>query len=423
MTSKEKRTILHVDMNSCYASIEQARNPSLKGKAMAVVGDVKNRNGIILAKSPEAKKAGVKTGEVIWEAKEKCPKLITVPANFSVYLYYSRLAQYLYLDYSNQVEAFGIDECWLDITGSTGLFGPADQVAQTIRQRMKEELGITVSIGIANNKTMAKLGSDLKKPDAQTRIQEDNYKEVAWPRPVSDLLFCGPKTTKKLRKFGIDRIGDLAQADPNLIQKTLGVNGLRLREAANNREDTPVAPYNYQAPVKSVGCGTTFPRDLVSKEDVQLALLRLSQEVEKSLIEEGLAGSAIALTIRDKDLANWTGWVPLAYPCQNALELSDGAWTVFQKLWTWKKDIRAMTVRAFKLVPKDQPRQTNVFTDYRRHEKKERLSSAVYDLQARYGAKSVIPACLASFDLARSLDGDRVVLPKNQFAALREVAD
>ncbi|MDF2572878.1 MAG: polymerase, partial [Sporomusa sp.] len=219
------RTILHVDLNNFYASVECLYRPELRDKPLVVCGDAEARHGIVLAKNQPAKQLGIKTGDVIWEAKLKCPGLITVPADFRKYLRFSRSARAIYADYTDQIEAFGIDECWLDVTGSLKLFGSGPVIADTIRQRFKEELGLTASIGVSYNKIFAKLGSDMKKPDATTTITEDNYRDKVWPLPVSELLYVGRSTRQKLQNRAIRTIGDLARADTKNLKLMLGVWG------------------------------------------------------------------------------------------------------------------------------------------------------------------------------------------------------
>lgn len=405
-----RRWILHADMNACYASIEQARRPALRGKAMAVCGDAAARNGIILAKSQEAKEAGVKTGEVIWQALQKCPQLILVPADFALYLAYSKLAHGIYLDYTPQVEPFGMDECWLDVSGSTALFGDGMAIAQTLRQRFRSELGITISVGVSDNKFFAKLGSDYRKPDGQTRIDQSNYQDIAWPLPVSDLLFCGPSTTRTLARFGFERIGDLAQADPRFIRRLLGRNGERLWLAANGRDKSPVSLYDFHPPIKSIGCGTTFRYDLCDRTEVAHSLLRLAQEVEKKLLRQDLAASALTLSIRDPHLLNLHESGPLPHPCQNAQELRDAALRLFDQVWTWRHRVRAMTLRAEKLLPQPQRVQTSFLRPFLRHEKREKLGRTLYNLRSRYGDRSVDFAALQAYDAA-DLSSERAQMP------------
>ena len=201
-----ERTILHSDMNCFYASVEMMLDPSLRGKAVAVCGSTENRHGIVLAKSELAKKAGVKTGMVNWEARQLCPNLIMVKPQYDQYLKYSKLARNIYQRYTDQAEPYGMDECWLDVTGSRSVCGDGAKIAENIRQTVKEELGLTVSIGVSFNKIFAKLGSDMKKPDAITEITRESFRDKVWPLPASDLLYVGRATTAKFNTYGLSLI-------------------------------------------------------------------------------------------------------------------------------------------------------------------------------------------------------------------------
>ena len=227
------RVILHSDLNNFYASVECLYNPELQGKPVAVCGSQSSRHGIVLAKNYVAKAMGIKTGEVIWQAKQKCPGLIVVPPNFSLYLKFSRLATEIYRDYTDLIEPFGIDESWLDISSSAGLFGSGEKIAHEIRNRIKEEMGVTVSIGVSFNKVFAKLGSDLKKPDAVTIINQANFRQKIWPLPAKELLYVGRATSKKLDRVGISTIGAIAAAPREFLVNLLGKWGEALWVFAN----------------------------------------------------------------------------------------------------------------------------------------------------------------------------------------------
>ena len=257
-----QRVILHCDMNNFYASVECMLNPELKNKPVAVCGSVEERHGIVLAKNYAAKAFGVSTGEAIWQAKQKCRNLVVVPPHFEEYIKYSKLARNVYQRYTDQVESYGIDECWLDVTGSSSLKGDGLLIAQEISRRMKSELGITVSVGVSLNKIFAKLGSDYKKPDAITTMYKSEYKQKAWSLPVADLLYVGKSTNRKLALFGIKTIGDLARADEDVLNSHLGKMGSILWSFANGYDDSPVKLENTHAPIKSVGNSTTTPKDL-----------------------------------------------------------------------------------------------------------------------------------------------------------------
>ena len=254
------RVILHSDMNNCYASIELLHHPELRGRPLAVGGDSEARHGIVLAKDMIAKKAGVKTGMALWKARQVCPNIVFVPPRMDIYLRFSRLAHQIYADYTDCQEAFGIDESWLDVTHSASCKGDGLMIAQEISRRMKEELGVTVSIGVSWNKIFAKFGSDYKKPDAITVISPENYQEIVWRQPVEDLLYVGRATKRKLNGYGIMTIGQLAETDPELLHRWLGKMGYVLSMFANGQDQTPVNHEAYDVPIKSIGNSTTTPR-------------------------------------------------------------------------------------------------------------------------------------------------------------------
>ncbi len=264
------RTILHSDLNNFYASVECLRNPAIRNKPVVVVGSKEDRHGIVLAKNMIAKKLGVKTGDVYWEAKQKCgDTLVEVQADFSTYINVSREVRKIYKDYADRIEAYGIDECWLDVSSSLKLFGSGREIAETIRERIKTEIGLTVSIGVSWNKIFAKLGSDMKKPDAVTEITLDNYKTKVWSLPVEDLLYVGRATQQKLNRIGIKTIGDLAQADEQRLISLLGKWGSYLHTFANGKDESPVAKIGEEEAIKSIGNSLTVYRDLVDDEDVE----------------------------------------------------------------------------------------------------------------------------------------------------------
>lgn len=292
---KVKRVIIHSDINNCYASIERQLNPSLVGKPIAVCGAAEERHGIVLAKSYEAKAFGVQTGEAIWQAKNKCHNLIIVSPHYDKYVQYSRLAHEIYKKYTPLIEPYGLDECWLDVSGSVELFGSGEEIAAEIHRRFKEELGLTVSCGVASNKIFAKLGSDMKKPDATTVIPEEGFQELVWPLPVSDLWGVGRQTTKKLDSYCINTIGALAKTNLQFLQERFGVAGTQLWLYANGRDTSRVARYGYIAPIKSIGHGATTAKDMESDEEVWRTILDLTQEIGYKLKKNHLAARGIQL--------------------------------------------------------------------------------------------------------------------------------
>ena len=383
------RVILHSDMNNCYASIEIQRNPFLRGKALVVGGSVEDRRGIVLAKSMEAKAMGIQTGEALWQARNKCPNLIVVEPHYEVYLDFSRRARAIYYDYTNQVEPFGLDECWLDVTGSVHLFGSGEAIAHAIRRRMKKELGITVSVGVSFTKTFAKLGSDMKKPDAVTVIAEEDVARKVYPLPTDAMIGIGSKTKEKLRAVGIHTLGDLAQADPALLKSRLGINGEKLWKKARGMEEDPVRDRDDLLPVKSVGNGITLREDLKNPVEVRRIFQILALNVARRLREGELMARGIEIHLRDKDLRSMTFQRMLPTDGASSFLLRDSAFD----LYTEKVDpaclIRAVTLRATHLVPGKAAVQTDFFSDYEKKKKEEDLDRAIYTIRRRYGEEAI----------------------------------
>ncbi len=383
------RTILHSDMNSCYASIELLHHPELRGKPLAVGGDPEARHGIVLAKDQLAKKAGVQTGMALWQAKQVCPNITFLPPRMDLYLRFSKLAHEIYGEYTDQQEAFGIDESWLDVTGSCSCKGDGLTIAKEISNRVKYELGITVSIGVSWNKIFAKLGSDYKKPDAITVFNRDNYKELVWPLPVQDLLYVGNATQKKLNNCGIRTIGDLAGASPDFLKGRLGKMGLVLSIFANGEDQTPVSAENFHAPVKSIGNSTTTPRDLVSDEDVSIIVYLLSESVSARLRENNFAGTVVEISVRDNELYSFTRQRKLPMATDITAEIADAAMQLFKESYRWQKPIRSVGVRATGLVDALSPVQMNLFVDNEYRERLQKMDQAVDDIRRRFGFYSI----------------------------------
>lgn len=301
-----KRTILHSDMNCCYASIEHLYHPELTGKPLAVGGNPEARHGIVLTADYLAKKHGVKTGMAIWQARQVCPELNFISPRMDLYLRFSRMAHEIYGEYTDLQEPYGVDESWLDVTASSTIKGDGYRIAQEISNRMKSELGITVSIGVSFNKIFAKLGSDYKKPDAITTMYEDEFKSKAWVLPASELLYVGRSTTQKLTRLGIHTIGDLARTEEYLLESQLGKMGGILWAFANGFDDSPVKKENTHAPVKSIGNSTTTPRDLENDEDVKIVLYILAESVAARMRENGFKCRVVETSIRDNELLSFT---------------------------------------------------------------------------------------------------------------------
>ncbi|WP_262122764.1 DNA polymerase IV [Anaerococcus sp. Marseille-Q5996] len=389
-----KRVILHSDMNACYASIEAKLNPKLKGIPMAVAGNPENRHGIILAKSEEAKKMGVKTGEPIWQAQGKCPNITLVPPHYEEYLKHSKMARALYYEYTNQVEPFGLDECYLDVTGSLHLFGSGEEIAHEIRNRMKEELGLTVSIGVSFCKIFAKLGSDMKKPDAVTVITEENFKQKVWPLGVREMVGIGKATEKKLNKIGIFSLGDLAHAPAETLKSLLGINGVYLWQYANGLDIRPIVDRDHTEPIKSIGNSSTCKRDLHSNEEVFNVMQELSFSVSRRLREAKLEARSVEVFVRNNELQSWNFAIPLEMASQSSIILVRRAMEIFKKKYNWSFPVRAVGIRAINLRNEGGGSQMDVFLNHEKFKKNEDVDTALYNIRKKYGKDSITFAAL-----------------------------
>ncbi len=381
-------------MNSFYASVECMLNPSLKGKPVAVGGSAESRHGIILAKSQEAKRCGVKTGEALWEARQKCRDLIIIEPHFDEYMKYSDMAHEIYRRYTDLIEPFGLDECWLDISASTPDFSSGEQIAQEIRETVKFELGLTVSIGVSFNKIFAKLGSDIKKPDAVTCIGKDTFKEQIWTLPASDLLGVGRSTTKKLGNYGIFTIGQLAKTDLAFLRRVFGKCGEQLWTYANGLDTSRVKPDGYSRIVKSVGHGITCVADLVNADEVWKVFLQLSQDISRRLKEQKLSAMGVQISVKDNQLISRQFQMILPLATQSAIELAKAAIELFNSNYRWNFDVRAVTVRAINLQEADLPSQLDLFNDWSKHDKQEKIDNAVMDIRRRFGKQAIFNCCL-----------------------------
>lgn len=392
-----ERTILHCDMNNFYASVECMLNPSLRGHPVAVGGDVENRHGIILAKNYEAKKFGIQTGEALWQAKQKCPKLIIVPPHYEEYLKYSRLAHSIYADYTDLIEPYGMDEVWMDVSGSIKAFGSGEVIANTLRERIKYELGLTISVGVSFCKVFAKLGSDMKKPDAVTVIPKDSFRDIIWDLPASDMLGVGRSTEKFLSSYGIHTIGQLANAYPDLMQRKLGKNGMVLLAFANGEDRSKVAPQDYEPPLKSIGHGITTMQDLENNAEVWNIMLALTQDIGHKLRVYNKNAAGVAIYIRyivDKQIAGKQWQCQLPVRTHSAAIIAKEAYRLFERSYGWEYPIRSVTVRAINLCSQDLPEQLQFFSDAATVEQKEKLETAIEDIRRRFGKYSIQPACL-----------------------------
>lgn len=398
------RAILHSDLNSFYASVEMMLDPSLRDKAVAVCGSTEDRHGIVLAKSDKAKKAGVKTGMVNWEARQLCKDLIVVPPQYDQYLKYSKLTQAIYQRYTDLIEPFGMDECWLDVTASEKVYGDAMTIAENIRRSVKEELGLTVSIGVSYNKIFAKLGSDMKKPDAITEIREDTYKDKVWPLDCSEMIYCGRATTAKLAKYGIHTIGDVARTAPDFLHRLLGVNGVALWRYANGTDSSRVMHKDFVSPVKSIGHGITCVADLENNEEVFKVMLALCQDIGHRLRLHGLSARGVQIHLRGNDLFGSQFQCKLPFKTQLPSEIGGAAFRLFKDKYRWTSKVRAVTVRAIDLVPQNEADQLSVFVDYQKLSRREKLEDTIEELRSRFGKHAITYGILMG-DLKMPDDG------------------
>lgn len=369
-------------------------DPSLRGKAVAVGGSKEERHGIILAKNEIAKQFGVSTGEAIWQAQQKCPSLIVVPPDFKRYTYFSQQVRKIYERYTDLVEPFGIDECWLDVTGSRRLFGDGVTIADRIRREITAEQGLTASVGVSFNKIFAKLGSDLKKPNATNVIPYDRFREIVWPLEVNRLLGVGPATERKLHSLAIFTVGDLANADFEAVRLRLGKNGELLHRFANGEENSAVLKTDFKYRPQSIGRSVTCPKDLLNFDEVYRVFLRLSEEVARELRREDMEAHSIAVHIRDNRLQVREFMTGVDFPVQSAKVLADEGIKLLKRSYGFEYPLRSVGIRAINLRDYSPEFQLSFFDDRLRLIKQDMLERSVDKVRDRYGDGAVVRASL-----------------------------
>ena len=385
------RYILHCDCNGFFASVELLSYPELWDKPVAVGGDSETRHGIVLAKNEAAKKYGIKTAETLWQARKKCPDLIVLPPHHERYSHYSKIINGIYTQYTDLVEPFGIDESWLDVTNTYMLFADSpQQLADELRQRIKYETGLTISVGVSFNKIFAKLGSDYKKPDATTVIDRNNYKDIVYPLSVGDLIYVGKSTQSALAEMGVKTIGQLAQMPLKTLEERFGKHGTDLYKYANGLEDSPVSSYYAEKDVKSVGSGNTFGKNLNTMEEIKPALLRLSEDVGTRLRRRGMYANGVQLTIRYPDFHTFTRQCKIP-----STDITNDIYKRALKLFIDNRNpqiaIRALTVTAIDLEKEKRVAQMSLFDTGadKKREKNEKLQAAIDRIRDKYGNASV----------------------------------
>ena len=382
-------------MNNFYASVECVLNPDLKEKPIAVCGNEKERHGIVLAKNYKAKDKGVKTGDTIWQAKLKCPDILIIDnPRYDEYVKFSKKALDIYKRFTDKIESMGLDECWLDVTNSIKLFGSPKTIADNLREIIKNELGLTISVGVSFNKTFAKLGSDLKKPDATTIISKDNFKTIVWDLPVSYLLGVGRKTKTILNKNFIYTIGDLAKEKPDRIKYLLGKNGITLYNEANGFEDDTINSVDYIEEVKSISHGITTVKDLENNDEVWETIFELSQEIGYKLMEKELIAGGVSLVIKNSDLYIEQYQKKFTTFEKSAINIAKIAYKLFVDRYNWNKPIRTITIGVIYLKKQNEPIELNFFEDNEFKEKIEKAENCMKELNIKYGSEVVKNATL-----------------------------
>lgn len=388
-----ERVILHCDQNCFFASVELLSHPDLRDVPMAVCGDPASRHGIILAKNEPAKRFGIQTAETVWQARRKCPSLVLLPPHHKLYREYSVRVNELYGQYTDLVEPFGIDESWLDITGSMHLFGGDPvAIADELRRRVREELGLSISVGVSFNKIFAKLGSDYKKPDATTLISPENWQEIVWPLPVGAMLFVGRSAQRTLAQYGVETIGQLAACRPEMLEKLLGKLGRQMHEYANGLDRSPVRPQAEREPVKSVGNGTTFPHDLTRWEEVRAGLAALSDSVAMRLRRQGLYCSGVQVTIKDSSFCSISRQKRLESPTRLMKDIQRAAMELTRSAWRAPTPIRMLTVTALHITESAESfEQLDLLGAGRAvsDARQEKLESAVRAIRDKFGDGSI----------------------------------
>ncbi len=383
------RVILHCDLNNFYASVECTQNPILWSKPMAVTGNPRTRHGIILAKNEVAKKLGIKTAQTIWEAKKICPNLICLPPQFELYQRYSKQVRAIYQRFTDLVESFGPDECWLDVTHSTQLFGTGPEIADKLRNIVRAETGLTISVGVSFNKFFAKLGSDLKKPDATTIISRENFREKIWGLPANSLIFIGNKTFQKLNKLNVFTIKDLALADEKMLTRQFGILGKQYKSVANGEDETPVNHQDFLDKTKSVGNGMTAIRDLKNREEIEAMVHQLAEKVTFRMRQSKLVGRTATLSLRDNNLHTETHSLTSTQLTDDPKEFADRCMQIFDKFWAKKcAPIRTVRVAMTNLECVENAQQIDLF-DFAKREKNNKLNKSLDKIRQKYGFYAV----------------------------------
>lgn len=389
------RIIFHIDVNSAFLSWEATYRVNILGETedlreipSAVGGDIEKRKGIILAKSIPAKKYHIQTGEPIIAALEKCPHLKIVKPNFNLYTSCSKAFMSILEEYSTIVEQYSIDEAYMDMTGTSRLYGSPVAVAHVIKDRIYKELGFTVNIGISSNKLLAKMAGDLKKPNLVHTLFPNEIEEKMWPLPVGDLFFVGRKTEKKLKLLGIKTIGDLAKTDPGLLKAHFKKHGEIIYQYANGMGEVEIS--TEKEPNKGYGNSTTIPYDISTVDAAKLVLLSLCETVCTRLRADHVKAGCISVSIVNNEFEHESHQKVFASATNVTQEVYERACYVFEELWDHVTPIRHLGVHTSKLT-EDNAYQYNIFDMYK-YDKHKKLDAAVDSIRNKYGSDSIIRA-------------------------------
>lgn len=390
------KVILHIDMNAFYCSVHESLEPELyKGKPLAVAGSAELRKGIIVTSSYVARSRGVKTGMQVRQALRLCPDLIVISPNFHLYREFSHAFMKIVYSYSPLMEAMSIDECFVDITGSKQ-FGTPQEIAAEIQSRIGSELSLPCSIGIAPNKLLAKMASDMKKPNGISILRIRDVPHVLWEKPCKNLFGIGERTAARLSKLNIQTIGQLAKAEEALLHKEFGVVGAWLKRAANGIDDSPVNPVRERS--KSIGHTTTLPRNFSETSDIQRVFLNLADQVARRLRKQSLLAETIQITIRNPDMRTITRSSTLRSPTENADDIFQVSCRLFENHWKKGKPVRLLGITLQNLQPKDDSAMQLDLFDYAKQSKKEQLNKAMDLLRDKFGESAVITAGMVGDD-------------------------
>ena len=381
------KTILHSDVNNFFASVECAIRPELKDKPVAVTGNPEKRTGIILAKNEVAKSFGVKTGMSIFEAKQLCPTLVCLPPHYSLYEEISQRLHEIYLDYTDLVEPLGLDECWLDVTSSMKILKKTGvEIANELRERVKREFGFTVSVGVSFNKIYAKLGSDLKKPDAVTEIKKQDFKTLVFPLPLSSIVGIGRRLEKKFMMMNVQTIGDFCALSDGYIKTLLGVTGIKLKQNLMGSEEESVKNYFDAVVPKSIGNGTTTIRDISKRDEIEKVVVFLAEKVSHRLIKTGFQARTIGISLKDNEFKKY-GKSKTIHPCFAADVLIKELMSLLDSFYDYSHQIRAIRVRCSNLEKIDEHRQMSFFD-----QKQESATAAIEKINEKYGKDAIYRA-------------------------------